>query len=164
MFLLILAIRDLKKKFIGVPRLPWISTKTPPWDEAGAGLHDEGIDRLLAELDSYGKQVWLPFHHEPEGGGGINSPDDPSGAAGWRSMQSRVRQRMDALETQNIAFAPILMAFTWHSSFGRTPDDWWVPDIWDFYGIDHYRDDESGDMFTSPSINAFNASIAIPRA
>jgi hypothetical protein len=128
-------------------RLPLISTKTPSWAEVAAGRHDARIDQLLRTLDSYGKPVWLTFHHEPEGGGGINSPDDPGGAAAWRGMQQRVRMRMTALKTKNIAFMPILMAWTANPSSGRNINDWWVPGIWDAYIVDHYNDREDRTMF-----------------
>lgn len=127
-------------------RLPFVSTKTPPWQEVANGQHDARIDQLLRQLDSYGKPVWLSFHHEPEGGSGVNSPDDPGGAAAWRGMQSKVRERMNALGTKNIAFMPVLMAYTWLPGSGRSPDEWWVPGIWDAYIVDHYRENETGDI------------------
>ena len=63
-------------------RLPWVSVKTPPWDEMAAGDHDAEIDELLEALDALDGPVWLTVHHEPEGGGGVNEPDDPAGPAG----------------------------------------------------------------------------------
>jgi hypothetical protein len=50
---------------------------------------------------------------------------------------------MDALGTRNIAFAPVLMAWTFDPLSKRNPADWWVDGIWDFVGIDHYVDKES---------------------
>lgn len=138
-------------------RLPWVSTKTPPWNDVGAGMYDAEIDQLLTELNSYGKPIWLTFHHEPEGGGGTNSPDDPSGAAGWLSMQQRVRQRMNALATTNITFVAVLMSYTWDPASGRNPNDWWAPNIWDVFAVDHYRDNESGNMFTSVALSNFDS-------
>jgi hypothetical protein len=130
-------------------RLPYVSTKTPPWAEVAAGKHDARIDQLLRTLDSYGKPVWLTFHHEPEGGGSNgNTPDDPGGPTAWRGMQSRVRARMNALGTKHIAFMPTLMAYTWSPYSGRNPEEWWVPGIWDAYMVDHYQYDVAGDMFT----------------
>ena len=60
---------------------------------------------------------------------------------------------MTALDTKNIAFMPILMAYTWNPASGRTPNDWWVPGVWDAYIVDHYNDNESGDMFKTPWTN-----------
>jgi hypothetical protein len=129
-------------------RLPWVSIKPPSWAEMASGSRDKEIDEMLIALDNIGgadKPVWFTVHHEPEGGGGsINGgPDDTAGAAGWRGMQKRVRERINALKSQgkpmdNIAFAPILMGYTFDTSSGRNPNDWWVDGIWDFYGIDVY--------------------------
>lgn len=129
-------------------RLPFISIKDPGWAAVGNGQYNTQIDSILKKLDSYGKPVWFVVHHEPEGGGGSNSPDDPGGPAAWRSMQKMFRSRMTAVGTKNIAFMPILMSYTWGNTSGRNPEDWWVPGIWDAYIVDHYRDNVSGDMFT----------------
>lgn len=138
-------------------RLPFVSTKTPPWQEVANGLHDARIDQLLLELDKGGKPVWLTFHHEPEGGGGVNAPDDPGGASAWRGMQTKVRERMNALGTKNIAFMPILMSWTWDTRSGRNPADWWVPNVWDAYIVDSYNDSLTGDMISAPGWNNFVA-------
>lgn len=61
---------------------------------------------MLTRLDALGGPVWFTVHHEPEGGGckpncpGPNGEDDAAGPAGWRAMQSKVRQRMNALGTK----------------------------------------------------------------
>jgi hypothetical protein len=129
-------------------RLPWVSIKPPSWAEMASGKRDAEIDEMLIALDNIGgpdKPVWFTVHHEPEGGGGsINGgPDDTAGAAGWRGMQKRIRTRINALQAQgkpmdNIAFAPILMGYTFDAGSNRNPEDWWVDGIWDFYGIDVY--------------------------
>lgn len=129
-------------------RLPFVSTKTPSWKAMGNGTYDKEIDVMLKKLDSYGKPIWLAVFHEPEGGAGSNVPNDPDGAPAWRAMQTRIRQRMTALGTKNIAFMPVIMSYTWNPASGRNPEDWWVPGIWDAYIVDHYRDNVSGDMFT----------------
>ena len=86
--------------------------------------------------------MWLTIHHEPEGGGGVNAPDDPAGPSGHVAMNERVRQRMTALKVDNVALAPILMSWTWNPASGRDPEEWWKPGIYDFLGVDHYRDAE----------------------
>ena len=121
-------------------RLPWVSIKTPSWAAMGRGDHDAEIDAMLKALDALNGPVWLAMHHEPEGGGSTNSPDDPGGPAAHVEMNRRVRERMTKLGTDNIALAPILMSWTWNPSSGRNPNDWWAPGIYDFVGIDHYRD------------------------
>jgi hypothetical protein len=130
-------------------RLPFISVKSPGWKDVADGKYDAILDTMLKQLDSYGKPIWIAFHHEPEGGGGSNAPDDPGGAPEWRRMQTKIRARMTALGTKNIAFMAVMMSYTWNNASGRTPNDWWVPGIWDVYCVDHYRDNISGDMFTA---------------
>jgi len=49
---------------------------------------------------------------------------------------------MTALGTDNVALAPILMSWTWDPASKRNPEDWWQPGIYDFLGVDHYRDSE----------------------
>ncbi|NVB78486.1 MAG: hypothetical protein HOV81_08850 [Kofleriaceae bacterium] len=121
-------------------RLPWISTKTPSWAAMAAGTYDAQIDEMLRALDALPGPVWLTIHHEPEGGGGVNAPDDPAGPAGHVAMNRRVRERMTALGVDNVALAPILMTYTWTAASGRNPDVWWAPGIYDFLGVDHYKD------------------------
>lgn len=144
-------------------RVPWVSIKPPTvasgsaWAALGAGTYDAEIDEMFRALDALDGPVWFTFHHEPEGGGGsINGgPDDIGGAVAWRAAQSRFAARLAALRTDNVAFTPILMAWTWDARSGRNPADWWVPGIWDFAGIDTYQESESGNgvqgttMFTN---------------
>lgn len=133
---------------LAVGRVPWVSIKPPSWAEMAAGNHDTLIDDMLTKLGALNGPVWLTIHHEPEGGSGINAPDDPAGPEGHVAMNRRVRQRMTALGVTNIALAPILMAYTWlPTAWHRNPDLWWDSDIYDFMGIDHYRD--SGTLQTS---------------
>ena len=125
-------------------RVPWVSVKTPGWSRMASGALDGEIDSMLRALDALGGPVWLTVHHEPEGGGGSVGPDDPGGAPAWRNMQKRIRQRMTAVGTRNIAFAPILMSWTFSPLSGRNVSDWWVDGVWDFAGIDHYYEREQG--------------------
>lgn len=128
-------------------RLPWVSIKPPSWAEMAAGQHDTLIDDMLKKLDALEGPVWLTVHHEPEGGGGNNAPDDAAGPAGHLAMNKRIRQRMQALGTDNIALALILMSYSWSPSSippppqfnHRTPDLWWEDGVYDFLGIDHYH-------------------------
>jgi hypothetical protein len=135
---------------VAANRLPFVSFKTPGWNALASGSYDAQLDAMLRKLDSYGKPVWLAAHHEPEGGGGANTPDDPGGAPAWRAMQAHIRQRMNAVGTKNVAFMPVLMSYTWDTHSGRTPADWWVPGIWDAYCVDHYQQSEANPgMITS---------------
>ena len=133
---------------IAVGRVPWVSIKPPSWAEMAAGNHDTLIDDMLTKLGALNGPVWLTIHHEPDGGGGVTAPDDPAGPAGHLAMNARVRQRMAALGVTNIALAPILMTYSWlPTAWHRNPDLWWDSDIYDFMGVDHYRD--SGSLLTS---------------
>lgn len=134
------------KADIAANRLPHVSIKTPGWNAVASGQYDAELDSMLTRLDALGGPVWFTVHHEPEGGGckpncpGPNGEDDAAGPAGWRAMQSRVRQRMNALGTKNIAFMPVLMSWTWDSRSNRNPEDWWVSGIWDAYIVDSYAE------------------------
>ncbi|MGB9357570.1 MAG: hypothetical protein WCC01_03340, partial [Acidimicrobiia bacterium] len=128
---------------IAAGRHPWVSIKTPSWAEMAAGRHNNEIDEMLRALDRLPGPVWLTLHHEPEGGGGVNHPDDPAGPAGHVAMNRQVRERMTALGVDNVALASILMGWTWDSRSGRNPNDWWAPGIYDFIGVDHYVTKES---------------------
>jgi hypothetical protein len=128
-------------------RLPFISFKTPGWKDMGDGKYNNEIDAMLRKLDSYGKPVWLVAHHEPEGGGTFgNSPDDPGGPAQWRRMQTKVRERINAVGTKNVAFMAVTMTYTWNPASNRTPSDWWVEGVWDAYCVDHYAHKEGSKL------------------
>lgn len=129
---------DVVRVDLTAGRLPWVSIKTPPWSAMAAGDHDHEIDQLLRGLDAADGPVWLTVHHEPEGGGGVNRPDDPAGAAGHLAMNRRVRQRMDELAVDNVALAPVLMSWTWDPASGRSASAWWEPGLYDFLGVDVY--------------------------
>jgi hypothetical protein len=129
-------------------RLPWVSVKTPGWQAMANGKHNSEIDSMLRALDALNGPVWLTIHHEPEGGGGRNVPDDPGGPSAHVAMNKQVRARMTALATDNISLAPILMTYSWTKYSKRNPDEWWAPGIYDFLGVDHYRDAETS-MLTS---------------
>lgn len=127
-------------------RLPWVSIKPPPppsWAAMGNGTYDAEIDQMLNALKTVPGPVWLTVHHEPEGGGGVNSPDDPGGPAAHIAMNRRVRERMTALAVKNVALAPILMTYTFKAGSGRNPEEWWAPGIYDFFGVDHYAHTET---------------------
>jgi len=148
-------------------RVPWVSVKPPGWSSVASGAYDAQIDSMLRKLDSLGGPVWLTVHHEPEGGAGVNSPDDPGGATAWRAMQQRIRARITAVGTKNIAFGSVLMSYTWDPGSGRNPAEWWVANTFDFAGVDHYVYKESvASMNTAPfrSVRSFYASRGVPIA
>lgn len=127
---------------IAAGRVPWVSVKLnrlASWAETAAGKIDTQILDLIFKLGALPGPVWLTMHHEPEGGNGTPYPDEGRGSEQhWRAMQAHVRTLLDRSEVTNIAYAPILMAWTFSPSSGRNPADWWVDGIWDFAGIDNY--------------------------
>ncbi len=138
-------------------RLPWVSVKPPSWTEMAWGSHDAEIDQMLLALAAVPGPVWLTVHHEPEGGAGVNSPDDPGGPSAWRAMQQRIRARMTATGVTNVALAPILMTWTFDSRSGRNPAEWWVDNVFDFAGVDHYSESESNATVALPMWNSARA-------
>lgn len=134
------------KADIAAGRVPWVSVKLGvTWAEFAAGKLDAAFLDLLAKLGALPGPVWLTVHHEPEGGNGTPYPDDGQGSeVHWRAMQAHVRTLLDRSKVTNIAFAPVLMSWTFDPRSGRNPADWWVPEArWDFAGIDHYIDKET---------------------
>lgn len=128
-------------------RVSWVSVKTPSWREMANGRHDGAIDEMLRAMDAIDNPIWLTLHHEPEGGHGSNSADDPGGPGAHVDMNRRVRQRMNALGVDNIALAPILMAWTFNPRSGRNPNAWWEDGLYDFLGIDIYTGRETSLLF-----------------
>ncbi|HRF28211.1 MAG TPA: Ig-like domain-containing protein [Candidatus Saccharibacteria bacterium] len=118
-------------------RLPWISVKTPGWGTLASGSRDGEIDSLLRAIDSAanGKPVWFTVHHEFEGDSTATGEYTP---ANFRAMQTKIRQRMTAVGTKNIAFMPIFQGHSWDNHDKWNKDDFWVPGIWDAVGVDHY--------------------------
>lgn len=129
-------------------RVPWVSVTTPGWQRMANGSLDGQIDQMLRALDGLNGPVWLTIHHEPEGGGGSNSSDDPAGPSGHLAMNRQVRERMTALGVDNVALAPILMAWTWDSRSGRNVNAYWDDDVYDFVGVDMYA--QSNTSLTRP--------------
>lgn len=114
---------------LAAKRLPWVSIKPPAsWAAVAAGSHDAWIAGVWGALAGIGP-VWLTLHHEPE--------NDGPPAADWRAMQARFRARRPTNAT-NVAFASILMAWTFDPRSGRNPADWWVADTFDLAGVDYY--------------------------
>jgi hypothetical protein len=136
-------------------RVPWVSVKLgAPWAAVASGSIDTSLLALFGELGKIDGPVWFTAHHEPE-----NDPADGT-AADWRNMQARVRAVLDRSGVTNVAFASILMSWTFDRRSGRNPADWHVDGIWDFAGVDHYKDAVGGVVATSagwPACEAFYA-------
>ena len=64
-------------------------------------------------------------------------------------------------------FGSVLMSYTWDAASGRNPADWWVPNTFDFAGIDHYVYKEAiTSMDTAPfrSVRSFYGARGVPVA
>jgi hypothetical protein len=118
-------------------RLPYISVKPPGnasgWDNVAAGQYDNNIDQLLNWCASKEVPIWLAVHHEPEEEkSATNLPSN------FVAMNARVRERMDALNVDNVSLQVSLMGWTWDTRSNRFPDEWWDPDVFDCVSIDPY--------------------------
>lgn len=123
------------KADLAAGRLPWVSVKPPgSWASVAAGQHDAWIVGVWAAVAALDGPVWLTLHHEPE--------NDGPPAADWRAMQVRFAARRPT-NASNVAFASILMAWTFDPRSGRNPLDWWVANTFDIAGIDYYVESES---------------------
>jgi hypothetical protein len=144
--------------------LPWVSYKTTGWAAFANGGSDTDFKKLLTDLDAIGKPVWLTVHHEPEGSAAFGTdegtPTDNSSINNWKNMQRHVRDLMKAVGTKNIAFAPVLMAWTWEPASNRVAKSWidGMDGVWDFFGIDCYNDTTKGTTFQS--MNMYKLSTA----
>ncbi len=146
------------KTDLAAGRVPWVSVKlNGSWKENGDGKYDAQMTALLTQLSALDGPVWFTAHHEPEGGCrnscAANGMDDIGGPSEWLRMQANTSKLLAQLRAQgkgnNIAFAPILMGWTWEPQSGRTPTQWYQAGIWDFAGIDVYTEKEAT---TSPFI------------
>lgn len=133
---------NMAKNDLAKDRTPWVSFKPftgSNWTTIGEGKYDAKIDQILNGLKALNGNVMLTFHHEPENDDFTSGPAF-GGAPAWRAAQKRIRDRMTALGVKNVAFGACLMAYTCHTESRRNPEDWWVPGIWDFMGVDAYEE------------------------
>lgn len=126
-------------------RLVWISFKTPKWSQVANGDHDAVLDGTLRALDNTGHPVWVTFWHEPENDEGKSNAGS---AADYVNMQRHIRQRMNAINTKNIAFAPVYQSSK-IISMGSAHNNWYASGIWDFIGFDIYERDGSKSLLGS---------------
>ncbi len=133
-------------------RLVWISFKTPKWSQVANGDHDAILDSTLRALDNTGHPVWVTFWHEPENDEGNSNAGS---AADFVNMQRHIRQRMTALKTKNIAFAPVYQSSK-IISMGSAHNNWYGSGIWDFIGFDIYERDGSKSLLGSKWTTTIN--------
>jgi hypothetical protein len=125
-------------------RIPVMSFKLPAsWGDVAAGRQDAWLDATLKKFDALNGPVWLVFHHEPEGGEISGQPDQygdqKTAAANHLAMNKHVRERMTALQTDNIALSLTLMGCTYaNTCSGRNPADWYAAGVYDIIAADTY--------------------------
>lgn len=121
-------------------RLPWVSFKPPEegWRGIVSGAYDQDI---IARAQRYAR-LTLPavvtFHHEPEDEG------DPALWASAFCYIGEIFRRYGALD--RVAYAPILMAWSWREESGRDVEAWLTPGVVgysDLLGVDVYGGQKS---------------------
>lgn len=144
------------KADIAAGRIPWVSVKlNGSWQDNGDGKYDASMLAILNDLSALNGPVWFTVHHEPEGGCrnscAANGMDDIGGPAQWLRAQENTSKLIKGLRAQgkakNIAFASILMGWTWEPASGRNPSQWFKAGIWDFAGLDVYGEGEGTKPF-----------------
>lgn len=133
-------------------RLPWVSIKPPNqgedrWQRIANGEFDDELDDMLMALDALNGPVWFTMHHEPENEH-QNSPGTYGQAPEHRAMNKHIRERMIALDNDNIAFALNLMSWTFDIKSERNPDNWWEEDIYDIMSVNMYAREEGESVLT----------------
>jgi hypothetical protein len=88
----------------------WMSFKLPyTWADMAAGKGDVWAKGLYAKLDALNFEVWIAFHHEPEGDGTTSN---------WRKMQDRLSRLVPGGIAGDIKFWLIVTG--WHQESGTT--------------------------------------------
>ena len=93
----------------------WLSFKLPyTWAQMANGTGDVWAKGLFAKLDALNFEVWVAFHHEPEGDGVTTD---------WRKMQDRLSRMVPGGIAGDIKFWLIVTG--WHQEFGTTAANKW---------------------------------------
>jgi hypothetical protein len=93
----------------------WMSFKLPySWERMAAGDGDAWAKDLFTRLDALNFEVWVAFHHEPEGDGDTNA---------WRQMQDRLSRMVPGGTAGDIKFW--LITTGWHQESGTTAANKW---------------------------------------
>ena len=88
----------------------WMSFKLPySWAQMASGSGDAWARDLFTKLDALNFQVWVAFHHEPEGDGVTSD---------WRKMQDHLSRMVPGGTAGDIKFWLIVTG--WHQENGTT--------------------------------------------
>ena len=94
----------------------WMSFKLPhSWPQMAAGSGDAWAKALYAKLDALNFEVWVAFHHEPEGDGDTNN---------WRKMQDRLSRLVPGGIAGDIKFWLIVTGWTQEFNPSDTANQW----------------------------------------
>ena len=93
----------------------WLSFKLPySWAQMASGTGDAWAKDLFTKLDALNFEVWVAFHHEPEGDGVMTD---------WRKMQDRLSRMVPGGTAGDIKFWLIVTG--WHQENGTTASYKW---------------------------------------
>lgn len=112
-------------------RIPWASFKVGDWSSVINGSLDDTVKSLNEQVAALNQEVWVCFHHEPEGDGPV---------ADFRAMQDRLLPMMTApnVKTWIILTGWYQMPKPWGG--GQSFEDYWPATAKpDGIGIDPYN-------------------------
>jgi hypothetical protein len=93
----------------------WMSFKLPyTWAQMANGTGDVWAKDLFTKLDALNFEVWVAFHHEPEGDGVTSD---------WRKMQDHLSRMVPGGTAGDIKFWLIVTG--WHQENGTTAANKW---------------------------------------
>ncbi len=94
----------------------WMSFKLPyNWTDMANGKGDAWARDLFTKLDALNFQVWVAFHHEPEGDGNTTE---------WRRMQDHLSRMVPGGISGDIKFWLIVTGWTQEFNPGDTANQW----------------------------------------
>ncbi len=94
----------------------WLSFKLPyTWAQMASGTGDAWAKAVFAKLDALNFQVWVAFHHEPEGDGVTSD---------WRKMQDRLSRMVPGGIAGDIKFWLIVTGWTQEFNPSDTANQW----------------------------------------
>jgi hypothetical protein len=91
-----------------------------PWAQIAAGAHDAQLTTWANDLQSWGVQGYLNFHHEPENDPGCGTNTE------FKHAFAHVRRLFDAVGVTNFTWGVSLMASTLKGGHGGASA--WLPD------------------------------------
>jgi hypothetical protein len=100
------------------------------WKHIASGAEDAWIRKQAQDARSFGKRIYLIFHHEPE--------NEPGLAADYRAAYRHIHSIFENVGTPNVTWILTLMAVTYKGANGGG-DRWYPGDFIDMLGGDGYN-------------------------